>query len=100
VDTERSNIGSGLTFNPDDTKIAFLVKLQEFGFVNGSYAELSFDGGNKGRTLKERSREGFDGAMKFFGIINGRVKTNDTDVFFSSALLCLDESRGTINANN
>lgn len=46
MDTESSNIGSGLTAHPEDTQVAVVVKLDDSAFVDGTDTKLTLDGGN------------------------------------------------------
>mmetsp|Transcript_10808 Transcript_10808/g.17906 ORF Transcript_10808/g.17906 Transcript_10808/m.17906 type:complete len:230 (-) Transcript_10808:152-841(-) len=100
VDTEGTNVGSRFTFDPKDTEISLGIKFQKFGIVNGSYAQLSLDSRNEGRSLKERSRQCFDSSMKLAGFFDSGMKAHYTDVLLTCRLLCLDQPRGAVNAHN
>jgi hypothetical protein len=57
VHTERSNVRSSLTRDPEDGEVTVIVEFNEFHVVNGSNAELSLDGRDERRALEESSGE-------------------------------------------
>lgn len=101
VDAEGSNVGAGLAADPEDTEVTVIVELNELAFMDGSDTELALDGGDQGRTLEERTGEGFERASEL-GLAAGQlvVKADDGDVFLSSTLLRLNETGGAVDANN
>jgi hypothetical protein len=46
MDTESTDIGSGLTAHPEDAQVAVVVELNDSAFVNGTDTKLTLDGGN------------------------------------------------------
>jgi hypothetical protein len=101
VDTESSNIGTGFTANPENTKMSVIVEFVQFAFMDGSDTELTLDGGNKRRTLEEGSGQGLEGASELsFTTGNLVVETDNTHVLLTGTLLGLDETGCTINADD
>lgn len=50
--------------------------------------------------MEECTSKGLDGARKGGGVRESRVDAEDSDVFFSSPLLGLDETGRTVNTDN
>lgn len=46
VDTESSDICSGLAAHPEDTQMAVIIKFNNSAFVDGSDTKLALDGGD------------------------------------------------------
>lgn len=44
VNTKRTDISSSLAADPEDTKVAVVVELDQFGLVDGADTELTLDG--------------------------------------------------------
>ena len=98
--TEGPYVRAGFAPQPDNAQVAFLVKLEEFAFVDGPDAELSFDSRYEGWSLKESTREGFDSPLQTAGFVQGGVETHHPHVLFAGALLGLDKPRGPIQTDN
>jgi hypothetical protein len=80
--------------------MALVVKLEELGLVDGSNTELTLDSGDQGGTLEESTSEGLKGTRERLLVRKSIVKTDDADVFLSGALLRLDKTGGTVDADN
>jgi hypothetical protein len=59
VDTEGTDVGTGLARDPEDAEVAVVVELDELGLVNGTDTELTLDGRDQGRTLEQSTGEGW-----------------------------------------
>ena len=101
VDTEGTDVGTGLARNVEDSKLALVVKLEELAGVDGADTELSLDSGNKRRALEESTSEGLKGARELC-LSTGElaVQTEDCNIFLSCALLALHEAGSAVNADN
>jgi hypothetical protein len=101
VDTEGTDVGTGLARNVEDSELALVVKLEELAGVNGADTELSLDSGNKRGTLEESTSEGLKGARELC-LSTGElaVQTEDCNIFLSCALLALHEAGSAVNADN
>jgi hypothetical protein len=101
VDTECTDVGTSLARNPEDTELSLIVELVEVALVDGSDTELSLDGRNKRRTLEESTSEGLEGTGELL-LATGElvVKSDDTDVLLTGALLGLDQAGGAVNTDN
>lgn len=101
VHAERPDICAGLAADPEDTEVAVIVKLNELGLVDGSDTELSLDGGNQRRSLEQGAGEQLEDSCKLcLAARDLIVKSHYRHVLLSGTLLGLDESRGSVNANN
>jgi hypothetical protein len=101
MNTQGSDVRSGLTRDPEDTEVSFLVVLEHLGFVDRSDTELTLDGRDERRSLEEGTGEGFETPSEsLFTIGNGVVESDDTDVFLSCTLLGFDESGGSVDTDD
>jgi hypothetical protein len=101
VDTEGTDVGTGLARNVEDSKLALVVELEELAGVDGADTELSLDSRDKRRALEESTSEGLEGARELC-LSTGElaVQTEDCNIFLSGTLLALHEAGGTVNADN
>ncbi len=101
VDTERSDIGTGLARDPEDTEVAVIVELDELALVDRPDTKLALDGRDEGGSLEESTCEGLEG-LSDSGLtsLDSAVESDDTDVLLAGTLLGLYESRGAVNADN
>ena len=101
MNAKSPNVGARLTGNPNNPQIAVRVKFQQFGVINRSDAQLSLDGRYERWTLEECTGECLDSPVEFAGFVaETGMETYDRNIFLSGRLLCLDESGGSVNANN
>jgi hypothetical protein len=96
-----TDVGSGFTAHPENTQLPLIVKLVKLALVDGSNTELALDGGNERWTLEESSGKRLKGARKL-SLASGQlvVQAYDADVLLSSSLLGLDETGGSVDADN
>jgi hypothetical protein len=101
MDTESTDIGTGLARHPKDTEVAVIVKLDKLALVDGADTELTLDGGNKRRALEQRTGEGLEGLGES-SLAAGHLvmETDNANVLLSGTLLGLDETGSTINTDN
>jgi hypothetical protein len=101
VDTESTDVGTGLARNPKDTELSLIVKLVKVALVDGSDTELSLDGRDERRALEQGTSEGLEGASELL-LAAGElaVQSDDTNILLTSTLLRLDQTSGAINADN
>jgi hypothetical protein len=101
VDTEGTDVGTSLTADPEDTEVAVIVKLVEVALVDGTDTELTLDGGDQGRTLEESTSEGLQSAAEL-SLTAGNlvVEADDSNVLLTGTLLRLNETGGTVNADD
>lgn len=101
MDTECSDIGTGLARNPEDTEVAVIVELDELALVNGADTELALDGRDQGGALEQGACEGLKGRGKgSLAASNLVMETDNATVLLTSSLLGLDESGGAVDADN
>jgi len=98
VNTHGTDISTSLTRDPEDTKVALLIVLNELGLIDGTDTELTLDGRDKRRTLVASTSELLKSLGDLLGLAR-TVETNDGNVLLTSALLRLDETSGAINAD-
>jgi hypothetical protein len=101
VDTEGTDVGTGLARNVEDSKLALVVELEELAGVDGADTELSLDSRDKRRALEESTSEGLKGARELC-LSTGElaVQTEDCDIFLSGTLLALHEAGSAVDADN
>lgn len=101
VNTEGSDIGTGLTADPEDTQMAIIVELVKLALVDSSDTELSLDSGNEGRALEQSTSQGLQSSSEL-GLAAGDfvVESDDADVLLTSTLLGLDKASGTVDTDD
>jgi hypothetical protein len=101
VNTESTDVGTSLTADPEDTEVALIVELVQLALVDGTDTELTLDGRDQGRTLEKSTSEGLQGAAEL-SLATGDlvVQTDHAHVLLTGTLLGLDETGGTVNADN
>lgn len=62
--TQRSNISSCLTTNPEHSQPSFIIEFKKFTLMHRTNTQLTFDGGDKRGTLKQSTREIFNSSRK------------------------------------
>ena len=101
VDTEGTDVGSGLAGNPEDTEVALVVELVKLGLVNGTDTELTLDCGNERWTLEESTGECLKGtgelSLATWELV---VETDDANVLLSGTLLGLNETSGAVDTDD
>lgn len=68
VNAKGSNIGTCFAGHPEDTEVAVVIEFEKLGIVYSPDTELSFDSGYEGRSLEERTGQGFETAIKVLGM--------------------------------
>jgi hypothetical protein len=101
VNTESTDVGTSLTADPEDTKVTLVIELVQLALVDGTDTELTLDSRDERRTLEERTSQGLQSAAEL-SLATGNlvVETNDTDVLLTGTLLGLDQTGGTVNADD
>lgn len=101
VDAEGSDVGTGLTADPENTEVSVIIKLDQLALVDGSNTELTLDGRDQRGTLEERAGQGLESTGEL-GLATGQlvVKANDCNILLSSTLLGLDKTSSAVNAND
>jgi hypothetical protein len=101
VHTESTDVGTGLTADPENTQVALIVEFVKLALVNGSDTELSLDSGDQRWTLEKSTSQGLQSARKLcLSSWELVVQSNDTDVLLTGSLLGLDQTRSAVNADN
>jgi len=99
VHTERPDVGSSLARDVEDGESSLVVELDQVGLVDGSDSKLPLDGGDERRSLEEGTGEGLEGSSEGLLVLKGGVESKDGDVLLSGSLLGLDESSGSVDAD-
>lgn len=101
VHTESSDVGASFTAHPKDAEMTIVVKFVQLAFVDGSDTELSLDGGDQWRSLEQSTSQCLESPGEL-SLASGQlvVQSNNTHVFFSSALLRFDQPSRAIDADN
>lgn len=100
MNTEGTDIGSGLTAHPKYTQVTLLVILDETTGMDGADTQLTLDSSDQRRTLEEGSSEGREGSLQDLGRFNFAVEADDADVLFTGTLLAFHQASRTISADD
>lgn len=101
VDTQSPNVRSCLTADPENTQMSVIVELKEFALVDGPNTELALNGGDQRRPLEKSTGQAFQSAAKLsLATRNLVVKTDHANILLSCALLRLDQTSRTVNADD
>lgn len=101
MNAESTDVGTSLAADPEDAKMAFVVKLVQLALVDGTDTELALDSRDKRRALKEGTSESLESTGELrFSSWDLVVESYDADVLLSGALLRLDKTSGTVDADN
>jgi len=100
MDTEGTDVGSGLTRDPQNTEVSLFIVLNELELVDLSDSQFLLDSGNQRGSLETGSGELVESTLNFVNFIDGGMELEDTHVLFTGGLLGLDESGGVLNADN
>jgi len=96
-----TDVGSGLTADPEHTQLPLVIELVELALVNGSDTELALDGGNQRWSLEKSSGKRLQGARKlclaYWQLV---VQADHAHVLLSGTLLGLDKTGGAIDADD
>jgi hypothetical protein len=97
--TERPNICTCFTADPEDGQMSGVVELEQSAFMDGPDAQLPLDSGDQWWPLEQSSCKRLehlrDGSLSAGDRV---VEPYDADVLLSGALLRLDEARGAVDA--
>ena len=100
VHAERTDVGSSLAADPEDTEVALVIELEQLDLVDGTDTELTLEGRDQRGTLEERTREGLKCAIDLLLALHLVVEANDAYVLLSGTLLRLDETRSAVDADD
>jgi hypothetical protein len=101
VHTECSDVGAGLAADPEDTEVTVVVELDELRLVDGSDTELTLNGRDQGGSLEQGTSEELEDASKLRPAARDLVvEAHNGDILLSGSLLGLDETCGTVDADN
>ena len=101
VDAKRSDIGTSLAADPENTQMAVIIEFVELGLVDSTDTELTLDGGNQWWALEQSSGQSLKRASEL-GLATGDlvVESDNANVFLSGTLLRLHETGGTIDTDD
>lgn len=101
MNTESPDVGTRLTSDPEDGKMALVVEFVVFGLVDGSNTELALDGRDQWRTLQESTRQEMQHAnVSLLSARNSAMEADNCNILLSGTLLRLDKTSGTIQGDN
>lgn len=100
MNAKSSNISTSFAGDPEDNKMLIGIIFKELAFVYGANTKLALDGRNQRRALEDSTGEGFESSSDLRGLGDRRVETGNADILLASALLRLDQARGTINTDD
>ena len=101
MDTQSTNVSTGLAGDPENTEVTLVIKLKQAALMDRADAELALDSRNQWGALEQSTGQGLKSLSKSrLAAGNSVMEANAADVFFACTLLGLDETRGTIDADN
>ena len=92
MNAQGTNVGTGLTGNPEYTHVALFIVLDKARFVDGSHTELLLDGGDQWGSLEKSTSESINCLLKLLYLVELCVELDDSNVLFTSGLLGLNET--------
>lgn len=95
VNTKGSDVCTCLTWDSEDTKSFFSIKLQQLWLMNGSDSELSFDSWDFWGLLEQTASQSTQNLLETDFVINGAVESDNTDILFTGWLLGFDKTSGS-----
>lgn len=101
MDTECTDVGTGLAGHPEHGKLSLIVKLKQLALVDSTDTELTLDGGDERWSLEEGSGESLERAGKL-GLTTRKLsmQSQNADILLSCALLALHKSSRAVDADN
>jgi len=101
VDTEGTDVGTGLARDVEDSELALVVEFEKLARVDGADTELPLHGRDERGALEESTSESIKGASEL-GLSTRElaVQTEDCNIFLSGALLALHETGRAVDADN
>lgn len=100
VNTLSSDISSGFARNVEDSHVLLSVEIEKFGPVDSSNSQSLGDSGDKRGSLEDGTLQLGESSLELGLSFDGSVKLEDSNVLFSSRLLGLHESSGSIQADD
>jgi hypothetical protein len=97
--TQSTNVRPRLTTHPKHGKSSLIIEFQQLTLMNSANPQLSFNGADKRRPLKQRPREILYRPRQRVVVIELVVQTEDADVLFPGGLLRFDETGCTVDAD-
>jgi len=75
--------------DPEDSKVALLIELNELRLVDGTDTQLTLDGGLERRSLVDGARELLECFHHALGVLHRPVQTQHAHILLSGSLLRL-----------
>ena len=97
---QSPHVSTGLAAHPEDAHVLFGVVLDQLALVDRSYAEISLDGRDHRRPLKQGATERLERLGDSPLVLDGTVESDDAHVLFARRLLRLDEPGRLLNAHD
>ena len=101
VNAERSDVGTSLAADPEDTEMSIIIEFKQLAFVDGAHAQLTLNGGDEWRSLEEGTGQGLEGASEL-RLAAGKlvVESDDADILLTSTLLRLDKAGCAVDTDD
>ena len=100
VNAKGSHVGAGLTRDPEDAHVSFLIVVEELALVDGANTELLLDSRNQGRSLEDRPGQAQKSLLDLLDLVNMLMELNDGNVLFTRRLLSLNETSCVVDAGD
>lgn len=98
MNAKSAHVGSGLTADPKDAHMLFLVVLNKLKLVNVADAQLFLDSTDKGRPLETGTLQRVQRLPDLLRFVQLLVQLENGHILFACRLLGLDEASCVVNA--
>ncbi len=100
VNAKGSHVGAGLTRDPEDAHVSFLIVVEELALVDGANTELLLDSRNQRRSLEDWPGQAQKSLLDLLDLVNMLMELNDGNVLFTSGLLSLNKASCVVDAGD
>jgi len=100
MDAESTDVGTGLTGDPDNSEVSLLIVLDELQVIDSPDAELLLDSGDQWWPLEAGTGELLKSSLDLLDLVDALMQLEHSNVFFTSRLLSLDQSGGILDADD
>ena len=100
MDAESTDVGTGLTGDPDNSEVSLLIVLDELQVIDSPDTELLLDSGDQWWPLEAGTGELLKSSLDLLDLVDALMQLEHSNVFFTSRLLSLDQSGGILDADD
>ena len=100
MDALSSDVSTSFAGNVEDSHVLLGVEIKKFGPVDGSDSQSLGNSGDERGSLEDGTFELTESSLELGLGLNDAMELEDSNVLFSSGLLGLNESSGSIQADD